>query len=61
MKAIIEIEKVSNGYIITSKHNGFKKIAANAEDTAKLVAFELSLVFEEVKDGEIKTLEFELK
>lgn len=61
MRTVIEIEKVNNGFIINGKDTGVKKVAGNAGEVSKMIATELSHLFEQIKDGEIKTFEFELK
>lgn len=61
MKTIIKVEKVSNGFIVAGEDTGVKKVAANEEAVAKMVANELVPVLELMKDGEIKTIEFDVK
>lgn len=61
MKTIIKVEKVSNGFIVAGEDTGVKKVAANEEAAAKMVANELVPVLEPMKDGEIKTIEFDVK
>lgn len=61
MKTIIKVEKVSNGFIVAREDTGVKKVAANEEAAAKMVANELVPVLEPMKDGEIKTIEFDVK
>ncbi len=61
MKTIITVEKVSNGFIVAGEDTGVKKVAANEEAAAKMVANELVPVLELMKDGEIKTIEFDVK
>lgn len=61
MKTIITVEKVSNGFIVAGEETGVKKVAANEEAAAKMVANELVPVLELMKDGEIKTIEFDIK
>lgn len=41
MKTIIKVEKVSNGFIVAGEDTGVKKVAANEEAAAKMVANEL--------------------
>lgn len=61
MKTIIKVEKVSNGFLVAGEDTGVKKVAANEEAAAKMVANELVPVLELMKDGEIKTIEFDVK
>lgn len=61
MKTIITVEKVSNGFIVAGEETGVKKVAANEEAAAKMVANELVPVLELMKDSEIKTIEFDIK
>lgn len=61
MKTIITVEKVSNGFIVAGEETGVKKVAANEEAAAKMVANELVPVLKLMKDSEIKTIEFDVK
>ncbi len=61
MKTIIKVEKASNGFIVAGEETGVKKVAANEEAAAKIVANEFVPVFEQMKEGETKIVEFELK
>lgn len=61
MKSIIKVEKAANGYIVEGKETGVKKVAENEEAAAKIVANDLVQVFESMGDGEIKTIEFDVK
>lgn len=61
MKSIIKVEKVANGYIVAGEETGVKKVAANGEAAAKIVAADFTQVFESMKYGEIKTIELDVK
>lgn len=61
MKAVIEIEKADNGYIITGKMTGVKKVTNSAVDVSKIIASELTDHFESMKNGEVKSIEFDVK
>lgn len=61
MKSTIKIEKVSNGYIVVGETTGIKKVATNKEFAAMVVVDNLVLILDNMKDGEIKTLEFDVK
>lgn len=61
METVIEIEKTNNGYIITEETTGIKKVAIYAVDVSKIVANDLIECFESMKDGEVKSIEFDIK
>ena len=61
MKEVIEIEKAVNGYIITGKKTGVKKVTNSAVDLSKIIASELTGRFESMKNGEVKSIEFDIK
>lgn len=61
MKEVIEIEKVVNGYIITGKKTGVKKVTNSAVDLSKIIASELTDRFSSMRNGEVKSIEFDIK
>ena len=61
MKTTIKVEKVSNGFIVAGEETGVKKVTANEEAAAKIVANGFVSVFEQMKECETKIVEFEIK
>ena len=58
MKTIIKIEKASNGFIVSGEEKGIKKVAANEEAAAKILANEFVFIFKQMEEGKTKIVEF---
>lgn len=61
MKTILTVEKVENGFVVNNEQLNVKRIAANKEELANIIAKDLSSSLVLMKDGKVKTIEFELK
>lgn len=61
MKTILTVEKVENGFVVSNEQRNVKRIATNKEEMANTIAKDLSSSLALMADGEVKTIEFELK
>lgn len=61
MKTILTVEKVENGFVVSNEQFNVKRISANKEELANTIAKDLSNSLVLMTDGEVKTIEFELK
>lgn len=61
MKTIITVEKASNGFIVSGEETGVKKVTVSEEAASKMLANDFVPLFENMKDGDVRTIEIKVK
>lgn len=60
MKTEITVEKAKNGFIISNVATGVKIVATTEKDASDIISEDLSHVFNGMKDGDKKQIEFQI-
>ena len=60
MKTEITVEKAKNGFIISNVATGVKIVATTEKDASDIISEDLSRVFNGMKDGDKKLIEFQI-
>ena len=60
MKTEITVEKAKNGFIISNVATGVKIVATTEQDASDIISEDLSHVFNGMKDGDKKLIEFQI-